>query len=154
MPRVNTQIDFWNNVDQSAGSGHCWPWTRSRSPKGYGKTFFFGKDWRAHRLAYYFTHGSVPGLVCHRCDNPPCCNPSHLFAGDHSVNALDRAQKKRGFMPKGELHHHAKLTAEDVIRMRQLYAKGGWSYSRLGLMFGLHSCSIGQIIRRERWAHL
>lgn len=97
---------FWAKVDRN-GPIHpvlqtaCWLWTGARLVSGYG-VFTSGprkshEFKRAHRVAYSLTYGFIPeGMeVCHRCDNPPCCNPSHLFAGSHQDNVDDMVSKGR-----------------------------------------------------------
>lgn len=88
---------FWSRVDQSAGRFGCWPWTGSRKEKGYGQTYFMGKNVRTHRLAYELEYGPVPNglLVCHFCDNPTCCNPWHLVAATAKDNTQDMISKGR-----------------------------------------------------------
>ena len=87
---------FWESVDQSGGPDACWPWKRKRTA-GYGRIIRRGITVSAHRVAYELVNGRIsPDLfVCHRCDNPPCCNPAHLFAGSHDANMADRHQKGR-----------------------------------------------------------
>ncbi len=93
---------FWNNVQISQDSNVCWPWKRSTMGKGYGqfakkylrKSFIFS----AHRLAFILSGGILTienPWVCHRCDNPPCCNPNHLFAGNGKSNMADMISKGR-----------------------------------------------------------
>lgn len=79
----------------------CWIWTAYVSASGYGAMCFRGKRQYAHRLSLIAKNGPIaPGLcVCHRCDNPLCINPDHLFLGSHRENMHDRDKKGRGVMP-------------------------------------------------------
>lgn len=79
--------------------GECWLWLGHINHAGYGQLQFRGRRYMANRLALEFSTGIDLGALCacHRCDNPGCVNPSHLFAGSHGDNARDRAIKKRGF---------------------------------------------------------
>lgn len=94
--KPNLADRFWSNVDKS---GECWVWTGNRLPSGYGR---FSRNGSAHRIAYQLTYGEIPpGMcVCHRCDNPPCVRPDHLFLGTHAENMRDRDAKGRGKLPK------------------------------------------------------
>ena len=98
---VDYPARFWAKV----GIGRpedCWPWLGYCEETGYGRA---GKSDRAHRIAFMLGCGPIPegGYICHRCDNPPCCNPAHLFLGDAKANAQDMAAKGRtgGGHPKG-----------------------------------------------------
>ncbi len=75
----------------------CWEWQRYRLPTGYGRTHYHGENMLAHRLAWIVLRGEIPAnrCVCHRCDNPPCCNPEHLFVGTHKANMRDALKKGR-----------------------------------------------------------
>lgn len=99
LPPRDFATRFWLLVDKR-GPDECWPWAGgARSHNGYGEYGHASRGKvRAHRVAYELTHGPIPdGLsICHHCDNPPCCNPAHLFAGTTLDNARDRAQKGRG----------------------------------------------------------
>jgi hypothetical protein len=89
---------FWGRVDKSAGPDACWPWTGSRRGGGYGRVTVNGRSTSASRVAYELTHGTIPDgkHVCHTCDNPPCCNPAHLWVGTPADNTRDMLSKGRG----------------------------------------------------------
>jgi hypothetical protein len=102
---------FWSRVDQSAGIAACWPWTKCRlKGLGYGHLSWNGRLRLAHVVSWMITHGQEPPndkpCICHSCDNPPCCNPSHLWAGTIADNAADRTKKgrSRGRGVKGDEH--------------------------------------------------
>ena len=87
-------------VDQATG---CWDWTGSKIKFGYGRIGVDDKTYSAHRLSYQVFRGEIPdGLcVCHKCDNPSCINPDHLFLGTHSENMIDAYRKGRVLPPEG-----------------------------------------------------
>lgn len=78
----------------------CWEWHKVSGTNSYGNVRFEGKAWSTHRLAYTLFVGEIPdGLfVCHHCDNPPCCNPKHLFVGTHEDNFEDMIWKNRHWL--------------------------------------------------------
>ena len=90
---------FWARVDRSGGPTACWPWTGPVTPTGYGHVLD-----GAHRVALGIHLGrrlmSRVELACHHCDNPPCCNPVHLFAATHKENTEDARRKGRLYYPK------------------------------------------------------
>jgi hypothetical protein len=97
-----TAVRFWKKVDQSGGPDACWVWTAGRGgTMGYGSfqmgTYRNTHHVRAHRMAWELTNGPIPAgkYVCHRCDNPPCCNPAHLFLGTQGDNLRDMYAKGR-----------------------------------------------------------
>lgn len=113
------EAEFWDKVEKR-GPDECWEWKGSRRSKipqkAYGEFFIVtGKKVVASRAAYELTYGRLdPSLnACHTCDNPPCCNPKHLFAGDDKVNALDKVAKGR----HGRTYT-SRFTAEDVALIR------------------------------------
>ena len=96
---MSTDIErFWALVDRSAGPEGCWPWIgRSRNKMGYGGFYANRQLHVAHRWLLGHLRGEPliwPGEVgCHRCDNPPCCNPAHLYIGSHSDNTRDAIER-------------------------------------------------------------
>jgi hypothetical protein len=86
---------------QKLGDG-CWEWQGYQDPVGYGRFRFRGTMWLAHRVSWVLANGEIPDrlLVCHRCDNPPCVNPGHLFLGTTQDNALDKMSKGRHWAQK------------------------------------------------------
>lgn len=92
-----TEARFWAKVDRSGGPEACWPWTGARAWNGYGQFGDGGQIHIASRVAWELSCGPIAeGLhVLHRCDNPPCVNPAHLFLGTHSDNMRDMVAKGR-----------------------------------------------------------
>jgi hypothetical protein len=152
---------FWAKVDKS---GECWEWTGYLNPTEYGQIKWNGKAVASHRYSYVLHHpltidlleGHREIFVCHRCDNPRCVNPAHLFLGSCADNNKDRAAKGRNNSPKqkGEKNGNSKLTETQVREIRNKYANGGISYQQLAIEYGVDKSSIGLIIRRETWSHL
>jgi hypothetical protein len=161
---------FWSKVDRS---GVCWVWTASRSTYGYGLLWIRGNvRMGAHRASWSLAHGPIPvGMeVCHRCDNPRCVNPAHLFLGTHAENMADMARKGRApggraygkrnarhtrpeTTPRGERNGLAKLGAAAVLEIRQRHAAGETQRS-LARAFEVTRQNIGYIVRRETWGHV
>lgn len=104
--RGTNEERFWAYVDKSAGPDACWPWTGSKARYGYGTFNIRDRDRvgiRAHRFALELALGRRVGdgmYACHTCDNPPCCNPAHLFEGTPSQNNYDMVSKRRGQFAK------------------------------------------------------
>jgi hypothetical protein len=142
---------FWMLVDKSAGENACWPWRGRLNMHGYGRTSF-GE--RAHRVAYELTHQAPPPdkLVCHRCDNPPCVNPAHLFLGTHAENSADmrakgRSQKPTRQPPRG-CRRRRRLAPELCALLRQRHAAGE-RIADLARAFGLEFQRVHRVVRYE-----
>ena len=146
----------WSRVDRREPDA-CWPWTGSLNSWGYGACQYEGKQVNASRAAYLAYHGGIePGLVvCHRCDNPICCNPAHLFAATQAENLADCRRKGRQRYRYGKDHHRAtaKLTPDRVREARRLY-ESGVSQSEIARRWGMHSSTISRAVRGEFWRHV
>jgi DNA-binding XRE family transcriptional regulator len=132
----------------------CWFWIGAiHNPSGYGRLGIGGRNGRdvyAHRLSYELYRGSIPSgfVVCHKCDDPICVNPDHLFLGTHRDNSNDKCQKGRQLY--GERNPRAKLSYSSVKLIRVLYSEG-LTQRYLADRFGVARETIGQIVRGERW---
>src|SRR5690606_10692523 len=105
----------------------------------------------AHRVSYELAHGAIENdlHVLHKCDNPRCVNPAHLFLGSELDNARDRTQKGRSFHPVGEVHPMCKYSDEQIAEIRERYAQGGVTYAQLADAYNSTKAYIGSIVRRE-----
>ena len=141
---------FWTKVSKSSG---CWLWTGSVNVDGYAKFGRNGKWVSAHRVSYELKYGEIPDgmCVCHRCDVRNCVNPDHLFLGTHRDNMEDMA---RDGSKKGERHHGARLTENQVVEMRLMYAMGQCSQKSLALHFGVSPTTVYRVVRRTGWSHV
>src|SRR6185503_17639450 len=96
QPRISISERFWSGV-MIRSKNECWPWSRSCHRKGYGQFAIGRKKIETHRVAWILSNGKIEGELCvlHKCDNPPCCNPSHLFLGTLADNNKDMMEKGR-----------------------------------------------------------
>lgn len=142
----------WEPVTESG----CWIWigsvnkeTRRRKP--YGRIKVAGVVQYAHRVSYELHVGPIPEdhVVCHCCDNPYCVNPDHLFIGTQSENMVDKFAKGRHCMEycTGENHHNAKLTSDQVDRIRA----SNKTNAALADKFGVHPTTISNIRNNKVW---
>ncbi len=146
---------FWAKVDKSGGDDACWKWIGGKANKGYGAFRMGGKQMNASRATWLIVYGHInDGLqVCHHCDNPPCCNPKHLFLGTPKDNSQDMSRKGRFVVPglRGEQVVTHKLTNEQVHEMRQRYANGEMTYRMIVKEYGISQTQVGRIINGEAW---
>lgn len=146
---------FWNHVVMDDSDPDlCWKWNGKIHTRGYGIFTFRGKEQYAHRHSLSLHNGSIPdGLqALHKCDNPPCCNPRHLYAGTHLNNMADMVSRGRNV--RGEDVGTAKLTAESVAQVKLLLSVKGRSRRSIGLLYGVSETAIRKIANGDSWAHV
>lgn len=147
---------FWAKV-LKLDSG-CWEWQAARL-NGYG-VFHprHGQTCGAHRFSFELENGAIPnGLhVLHKCDNPPCVNPTHLFLGTQQDNNADCRKKGRfrvGARKRGEAHKWATTKVHQVLAARRLRVEG-LSYSQIAKELGLRRAHVIKLVKRQSWAHI
>lgn len=132
----------------------CWEWTKHRDEKEYGIIKLKGKNEYVHRLFYRIFSGEIAfgQVIMHRCDNPPCCNPSHLRQGTVADNLADCHAKYRHAF--GDKQHNVKLTATQVAEMRVEYSLGGTSQPKLAAKYGVCKSTIMYALIGKTWNHV
>jgi hypothetical protein len=165
---LERKVKFLLKVDLSAGEDACWIWKGGKNSTGYASFRFDGSVRHASRFSYRLFCGEIPhGLwVLHKCDNPVCVNPKHLFLGTVSDNHIDMVLKGRAAIgdkngtrknpecvKRGSLHYRAKLTESEVLQIREL-AEKGMPHVKIAELFGLKWRHVGLIVRRDSWRHI
>lgn len=144
---------FWKKVDKAPGfgpEGDCWRWIGATTVFGYGTIGIGYKLYSASRISYLIHNSELPDLfVLHKCDNPPCTNPAHLFIGSVGDNAADCATKKRNV--RRALHPMSKLTEDQVIEIKRRRASGE-KLKSIADDYDVKFQSISKIARGSRWA--
>lgn len=154
---------LWSYINVR-GNDDCWEWNGIRSVPGYGRVTLhkgkFHSTMNAHRALYllkrgYFDSDQNPNLfdmhILHKCDNPPCCNPNHLFLGTHQDNMFDMHRK--GKVPFGTNSGRATLCEDDVADIIEM-SEDGFSYREIARSFDVGKSTIGEILTGKRWSHI
>ena len=185
---INNTIDVYGLVQSAAArgrdtalarvvasrlkvEGECWTWQGTCDDNGYGRLQTKGaRNRKAHRLAFDLFFADVPADRCmlHRCDNPPCCNPAHLYVGTQKDNAADREARGRGnhatgarngrtthpdATARGERNSHATLTTADVLSIRRRTIEGERQHT-LAAEYGIGQTAISAIAIGRTWKHV
>lgn len=174
---ITVSARLWSRVTRQDG---CWEWQGHRQRSGYGGLTVGNKHRLAHRVAWEVTYGPIPDGLCvlHRCDNPPCCNPAHLWLGTKAQNNADRAVKGRSaigdrsgarlhpetrargdrhparYTPgwgQGERNGRARLTQADADAIRRAYVPGVVRQLDLAHQYGVSLGAVAHIIHGRHW---
>lgn len=160
---------FFKFAQNSNDPNSCWQWTGKKIGIGYGGFWANGATVRAHRWAYEHFVAPIPAdlVVCHRCDNPGCVNPAHLFTATQAENIADKVSKGRQSkgdkhynrlhperLKRGEDHVQAILTEVQVREILRRHNAGGITQVELGKEYGVSNVTINAIVRKRIWKHI
>lgn len=142
---------FWKYVSKTDG---CWLWTGS-APHGYGSMTINKRRVKATHVSWKLHGRDLPKgkWLLHKCDNPPCVNPDHLFVGDHAANTADKMAKGRHRGPRGERCAQHILDLDRVQKIRTLYATTKIKVSELAVQFSVTRGTIKSIVQGLNWKH-
>lgn len=144
---------FWSGFDRMPNG--CWVWKRSRRHFGYGIIRDRCKVMLAHRLSWEIHNGPIPhGLfVLHKCDNPPCVNPDHLFLGTQADNMADMDSKNRRFVPRLQGEQTGRVAKLTNAQAREVYdrLRRGERGSSIARRFNVSHCIVSNIKRGKTW---
>lgn len=166
--KLSLEERFWKRVEKLPSG--CWEWSGARTWSNYGLISGYGSPggMKAHRASWIVHNGPIPEgmFVCHKCDNPPCCNPDHLFLGTPKENTHDAIQKGRMCKPekmrvtalkyniRGEKHCCAKLTDLDALVIKNCATKRGVRTKDLAEWFRISESTICDIKAGRTWKHV
>jgi hypothetical protein len=134
---------FFEKVDKTTPLNGCWIWTGEKGHCGYGRWQLGDIKHYTHRLSWEWHNGPIPaGMhVLHHCDNPPCCNPAHLFLGKPKDNAIDKSRKGRA---------RKKLTATQVLEIRKRW-DAGETQNAIAFDYSVTQAAISAIVLNVVW---
>lgn len=136
---------FWSKVDVAANTDECWPWNASVDKFGYGQVWHDRRLLRSHRVAYEIVNGDPgPLYVLHSCDNPLCCNPTHLFLGTQADNMRDKQRKNRA--PKGEAHATSKYSDAVIDELKRRFSSGEATIRELADEYHMSRVHVWEIV--------
>lgn len=167
-PKESIEKRFWRHVEKREGG--CWEWTGNKNALGYGYLFDKvngkTKSRRAHRISWEIHNGHAAGdlFVCHKCDNPKCVNPAHLFLGTCAENTRDAVMKGRfpsterkrqlalACVARGEGHCCAVLNEQAVREIRSYIGK--LTYREMARSYGVSTGTVCDVVQKRTWRHV
>ena len=151
-------VDNFNGTEFWSNKRGCKIWSKATTTRGYGRIVVRDETGKrlyflTHRLAWEIERGEIPAgaFICHRCDNPRCCNVEHFFLGNAVDNFQDMVRKGRN--PRGSGNHNAKLVEEQVAEIKWKLLQGR-SVAGLAREYGVGANAIGCIKRGLNWKHV
>lgn len=146
---------FWEKV-KILSKNACWEWQAGKFHYGHGQFSLKRKNFKAHRISYILTKGSIPNGKCvlHKCDNPPCCNPSHLYVGTQKDNAQDRKKRGRQNSQKGSKHSQCIFDEKIVLKIRKSFSGKRGEYGSIAKKYGVDRKTIFNLITKRSWNHI
>ncbi len=146
------KLKFWEYVDIK-NDDECWNWIGKFNAYGYGRFQCKGTRYISTRFSWFIKTGNFPILsICHKCDNPACVNPNHLFEGNQKQNMTDAKNKDR--IAKGEKSGRSKLKEVQVIEILHFYYEKNIKISELAKKYFVIPRTIRDIIKGETWKHI
>lgn len=154
-------FERFKTIGWTVTDNDCWEWNGSRNARGYGQINSGRKSKSgnylpvlAPRVAWSMAYGELSSeqVVCHKCDNPKCVNPKHLFLGTRADNNADMAKKGRTL--NGEYRPQAKLSDLDIALIRETYASGKYSQAQVAKMFSISASHVSMVVNRKRRGEL
>lgn len=152
--KIPLENRFWGKVKKKKNG--CWEWVGALNSDGYGVIDVNGKTKRVHRIIFLLVKGislEPEQKVCHKCDNPVCVNPNHLFIGTQKDNMSDMLIKNRAsnyFTKKGVEHPNSKFSSNDIKKIKQMSKT--LSQQKIAEQFGVVQQTISRIITGKRYA--
>lgn len=145
---------FW--IDPISG---CWLWQGkklSSPPNNYGRFWLHGRFVLAHRASWVLHRGGIPDgkVICHKCDDPLCVNPGHLFIGTQLDNIKDMCAKKRNSTAHGENNKMSKFTETDIKNIRAICSVYRKKYAKIARQYRVTAAAIRAIDIRATWRHV
>lgn len=155
----NTEEILWSKVDKR-GPDECWPWKGTIEESGYGRTWINDKGYYAHRVIFNLanpgqielaspTNRKAKGFLMHLCDNRVCCNPAHLQVATIKENNNDCQEKGRRNLPKGENHHRAVFTNDEIEKILKLRQSGSTA-TQIAIAMNKNRSTIKSLLYRNR----